>query len=292
MVEAEPPPHEASVLAGRQRRGDEHRGRAVLPQPLAQLARDVDRRPGERVGLRPDDPLVLARLEARLDLRRQCRARAAPARRDPRPGPCSASRGRRARRRARAPARRAPPAAACARTPARRRAAAARPRARPGRAARAGCGFCASRQARSTSSASRRTPAPRDAAAEPRRGRLLEPVRLVEDDGVVLGQHAAAGGDVREVERVVRDHEVGLARAVARRLGEAGRDERAAAAGAAVAADGELGPERLRRLELQLGPVARLGLVEPALHRLPGAPRRAPSAIRNGWKPCSCRRQT
>src|SRR6478752_1901739 len=76
---------------------------------------------------------------------------------------------------------------------------------------------------------------------------------------------------MREVERVVRDHEVSLARAVARRLGEAGRDERTAPAGAAVASDGELGPERFRRLELQLGAIARLGLVEPALHRLPGA---------------------
>ena len=77
-----------------------------------------------------------------------------------------------------------------------------------------------------------------------------------------------------EVERVVRDHEVGLAGALARRLGEARRDERAAAARAAVGADGELGPERLGRLELELGPVAGLGLVEPALHRLPGAARR------------------
>ena len=95
---------------------------------------------------------------------------------------------------------------------------------------------------------------------------------LVEDHRVVLGQHAASRSDVREVERVVRDHEVGLSRALAGSLGEARGDERAAAPAAAVAADGELGPQRLRRLDLELGAVARLGLVEPALHRLPRAP--------------------
>ena len=92
-------------------------------------------------------------------------------------------------------------------------------------------------------------------------------MRLVEDDGVVLGQHAAAGGQVGEVERVVRDHEVRLAR-LARALGEAAREERAAAAGATVGADRELGPERLRRLDLELGAVAGLGLGEPGLQRL------------------------
>ena len=59
--------------------------------------------------------------------------------------------------------------------------------------------------------------------------------------------------------------------ALARVLGEARRDERAAAARAAVGADRELGPERLGRLERELGAVAGLGRVEPALHRLPGA---------------------
>ena len=95
---------------------------------------------------------------------------------------------------------------------------------------------------------------------------------LVEDDGVVLGQDAAARGNVGEVERVVCDHEVRLGCALARRLREAGGDERAAAARAAVSADRELRPERLGRLDLELRPVARLGLVEPALHRLPGPP--------------------
>ena len=89
-------------------------------------------------------------------------------------------------------------------------------------------------------------------------------------DGVVLGEDAAAGGDVGEVEGVIRDHEVGLGGPGPRRLGEAGREERAAAAGAAVGADRELGPERLGRLERQLGAVARLGLRDPRLQRLPG----------------------
>ena len=40
------------------------------------------------------------------------------------------------------------------------------------------------------------------------------------------------------------------------------------APGAAVGSDRELGPERLRRLERELGAVARLGLAEPRLERL------------------------
>src|SRR6185295_9094741 len=47
------------------------------------------------------------------------------------------------------------------------------------------------------------------------------------------------------------------------------RDEGTAAPGAAVGADGELAPEGRRRLDLELGAVARLGRVEPRLHRLP-----------------------
>jgi hypothetical protein len=93
-------------------------------------------------------------------------------------------------------------------------------------------------------------------------------VGLVEDDGVVLGQHAPACREVGEVERVVADHELGLARASPRGLGEAGAVERAAAPGAAVGADGELRPERIRRLDRQLGPVAGLRPGEPGLERL------------------------
>ena len=114
-------------------------------------------------------------------------------------------------------------------------------------------------------------PRPRDPAAEPRGGRLLEPVRLVEDHGVVLGQHAAAGGDVREVERVVDDHEIGGRGPLARMLGETRGDERAAPAGTTVRPDRELRPEGFGRLEAELGTIAGLGGVEPVLHRLPGA---------------------
>ena len=55
--------------------------------------------------------------------------------------------------------------------------------------------------------------AQREARAEPLGGGVLELVRLVEDDGVVLGQHAdgAVRGDAQaeigEVERVVDDHD-------------------------------------------------------------------------------------
>jgi hypothetical protein len=77
---------------------------------------------------------------------------------------------------------------------------------------------------------------------------------------------------VREVERVIGDHEVGPACSLAGGLSKTGRDERAAAAGAPVGSDGEFRPEHFRRLELELCAVAGLGLVEPALHRLPRLP--------------------
>ena len=112
---------------------------------------------------------------------------------------------------------------------------------------------------------------PRDPAAEPRGRRLLEPVCLVEDHRVVLGQHTSPGGDVREVERVVDDHEVGRRGALARVLGEARRDEGAAAPRTAVGPDCQLAPERLGRLDRELGAVAGVGGVEEALHRLPRA---------------------
>ena len=44
----------------------------------------------------------------------------------------------------------------------------------------------------------------------------------------------------------------------------------AAAAEAAVGADGDLRPDRLRRLDLELGAIARLGLVDPAPHGVEG----------------------
>ena len=76
--------------------------------------------------------------------------------------------------------------------------------------------------------------------------------------------------DVGEVERVVDDHEVGLPARSRAACAKQRRDEGAARPGAAVGADRELAPERLGRLELQLGPVARLGLVEPR-HQPPRA---------------------
>ena len=93
---------------------------------------------------------------------------------------------------------------------------------------------------------------------------------LIEDDGVVIGQHVAAGGDIGEVERVVRDHELRLGGAPACGLGKAARKERAAAARAPVGADGELGPEGFRRLERELGAVSGLRLRDPGPERLVG----------------------
>ena len=92
-------------------------------------------------------------------------------------------------------------------------------------------------------------------------------MRLVEDDGRVLGEdrrvELLANAEVGEVERVVDDHEVRLARTASRGFREAHADERAPSAEAPVCADRELAPEALRRLEGQLGPVACLRLVEP-----------------------------
>ena len=84
------------------------------------------------------------------------------------------------------------------------------------------------------------------------------------------GSTPPPGREVGEVERVVRDHELGLRGASLRRLGEARREQRAAAPGAAVGADGELGPQRVGGLERQLRAVAGLGLGDPRLQLLPG----------------------
>ena len=91
---------------------------------------------------------------------------------------------------------------------------------------------------------------------------------LVEDDGIVVGKDAGAvapgpQSQIREVERVVHDHELRLTRALARRLRVARRDERAALPLAAVGADREVGPERCARLELELRPVSRLRRFDP-----------------------------
>ena len=108
-----------------------------------------------------------------------------------------------------------------------------------------------------------------DARAEPLGGDVLELVRLVEDDDVVLGQHAdaAVGRDpqpeVGEVQRVVDEHDLGLAGERPRPLGVAGRLHRAACAATAVGPDRELRPEPGRRRELELGAIARLRAREP-----------------------------
>jgi hypothetical protein len=101
-----------------------------------------------------------------------------------------------------------------------------------------------------------------DAGAEPLRGDVLELVRLVEDDHVVLGQHpdAAVGGDpqaeVGEVQRMVDEDDLGLARERPRTLGEARRLHRAAPAATAIRPDRELRPEARGRRDLQLGSIA------------------------------------
>ncbi len=110
-----------------------------------------------------------------------------------------------------------------------------------------------------------------DPAAEPRRRRLLESMGLVEDHRVVFGQHcrrvgAAAQAEIGEVERVVRDHELGVRGPLSRSLGEAAPGEGAEPAEAAVGADGDLRPDRLGRLHLELRAVAGLGRLDPAAH--------------------------
>src|SRR6476619_7152503 len=94
---------------------------------------------------------------------------------------------------------------------------------------------------------------------------------LVEDHRVVLGQHrrrvgAAAQAEIGEVERVVRDHELGMRGTLARSLGEAAPGERAEPAEAAVGADRDLRPDGLGRLDLELRTVAGLRRLDPAAH--------------------------
>ena len=67
---------------------------------------------------------------------------------------------------------------------------------------------------------------------------------------------------------MVGDHELGLGRPALRGLREAGGEEGAAPPRAAVGPHRELGPERFRGLQLELGAVAGLGRRQPGLHRL------------------------
>ena len=289
MVEAEPAADEARVLAGGQRRRDEDRGRARRPR-AARAARPRRRRAPRR--------------SRRARPRRRARAR-------PAPGSAStwAASGERALRELVEPlgrARGAPPASAAsastrherrldrelAQAPAARGRgdrprAAARRRARPGRAHVPAA--ATARLAAGALDVGREPaqPGARDAPAEPGRGRLLEPVGLVEDDRVVLGQHAAAGGEVGEVERVVRDHELGLAgaraarppRSRSRRSGQRRPAQRSepTESSAQSASDGSSGSSAR-------SPVSVVG--EPGLERLEGLPRRAGSRSSIGPKLC------
>src|SRR5205823_2470401 len=65
----EPAPDEAEIACRGERRRDEHRGRAVVPQQLAEWLRDVDGRPDDRARLGPDHALELVGLEARTSVR-------------------------------------------------------------------------------------------------------------------------------------------------------------------------------------------------------------------------------
>jgi hypothetical protein len=116
-------------------------------------------------------------------------------------------------------------------------------------------------------------PRQRDAAAEPGGGGLFQAVSLVEDDGVVLGKDRRAVGarpkrEVGEVESVIDYHELRFARALPRLLGEAALDERAAPPRTALRTHGELGPKRVRGLELELRSVARVRRLDPVLQPL------------------------
>ena len=120
-------------------------------------------------------------------------------------------------------------------------------------------------------------------------GRVLELVRLVEDDEVVRRQdrraaaRARAQREVGHVERVVDEHDVDLAGTAARRLAEAARALAARRAAAAVGADGELVPHVRRRQVVELVAVAGAGrqhpLAEPgeAVVRSRGRAARRPS---------------
>ena len=190
------------------------------PQVLAQERRDRDRRgaqlrPGA-AALAPDDGLLVIRRRGRRRGPRAGARRAARSRRAPPPCRRGAPSGCRARG-ARSPPRggrgraAAPPPGACGRA---RRAAGRRGACAAlssSCSSRAGELALSRRQARSQSRRSCRDVAQREAGAQPFRCRVLQLVRLVEHDGVVLRQHAdgAVRGDAQpeigEVERVVDD---------------------------------------------------------------------------------------
>src|SRR4029453_2954317 len=90
----------------------------------------------------------------------------------------------------------------------------------------------------------------------------------VEYDRLVLREDrravgAGAESEGGEVEGVVDDDELRLAGALPRLFGEAAPDERASPPRAALGTHGELGPERVRGLELELRAVAGVRCLDP-----------------------------
>ena len=263
---------EREIAVERERGRGEHGGVQPPPEVLAQQRRDRDRRraqlrPGA-AALAPDDGLLV--IGAETGVERDAQALRAP-RDDVALLPHAAEPRRQAAERVAHArglaggevAQLAPRAGACAR--------AQRAAGRRGACAalssscssRAGELALSRRQARSQSRRSCVDVAQREAGAQPLRRRVLELVRLVEDDGVVLRQHAdrAVRGDAQpeigEVERMVDDHDVGVGGPLARLLGEARGRERAARAEAALGADGHLRPRARGRLVVELGAVTR-----------------------------------
>ena len=103
---------------------------------------------------------------------------------------------------------------------------------------------------------SERTAPGRDLDPEARGHDLLELVRLVEDDDLVLGQHGPAAGEVCTVEMRVDHDDVRRGGAVAGRLGEAAPALRAVeGAGTLPGPDAEHVPGAVRGLEGEVGPV-------------------------------------
>jgi len=93
---------------------------------------------------------------------------------------------------------------------------------------------------------------------------VLEDVRFVEDDDIVLGQDHPAAADVEPVEVGVDDDDVGGGGSPPGLLGEARLAEWAAVgAGALVAADAHRSPRRVARRPVELGAVAGVGGADP-----------------------------
>ena len=94
---------------------------------------------------------------------------------------------------------------------------------------------------------------------DPEAGRhdLLELVRLVEHDDVVLGQHHPTAGQVCTVEVGVHDHDVGGGGPVSGGLGKAASARGAVEGARALSrADADHVPGPVRRFEAQVGAVA------------------------------------